>query len=337
MTFLHDLRFGARLLAKPPAFTALAALSLAVGIGANTTVFTLVNAVLLHPLPVDDPAELVSVFTTDERNNNQVGQLGFLQLSPMNYRDLRDNNDSFSGLAAHTGIPLNITGGTGNPDQVFGEIVTGNYFTVLGARPMVGRVFLPDEDRNPGEKLVCVLGYGEWQKRFGGDPSIVGRTVSLNEQQFTVVGVMPKGFKGTNAIGAPALWVPYMTYPQTVNGFFLELLRPDSRRGLAFNVTGRLKPGVTVQRAEANMKTIARQLEQEYPNENTGRNVTLLPLATETINPGFRSNLVAAGGLLMTIVGLVLLIACANVANLLLARASARQREIALRLSLGAG
>ena len=149
---LRDLNHGARLLAKSPGFTIAAVLSLALGIGANTTIFTLINAVLLHPLPVDDPAELISVFTTDERN--QGGQLGFLQLSPMNYRDLRDKNDVFTGLAAHAGLPLNITGGTGNPEQVAGEIVTGNYFGVLGARPIVGRVFLPDEDKNPGEKLV---------------------------------------------------------------------------------------------------------------------------------------------------------------------------------------
>jgi putative ABC transport system permease protein len=333
-TLLQDLRYGTRLLVKSPGFTLVAALSLALGIGANTTIFTLVNAVLLNPLPVEDPSQLVSVWTTDERN--QAGALGFLQVSPMNYKDLRDKNEVFSGLAGHTGLPLNITGGTGEPQQVFGEIVTGNYFGVLGAKPAIGRGFVPDEDQTPGAKLVCVVGYGEWQKRFGGDPSIVGRTISLNGQQFTVVGVMPKGFKGTNAIGAPAVWVPYMSYPQTTTGFFLELIRPDQRRGLVFNVTGRLKPGVSVRQAEANLKTIARQLEQEYPNDNKGRNVTLVPLAQATINPGFRGNIVAAGGLLMTIVALVLLIACANVANLLLARASARQREIAVRLSLGA-
>jgi predicted permease len=335
-TLVHDLKYGARMLAKTPGFTAVAALSLALGIGANTTIFTLVNAVLLNPLPVEDPSQLVSIWTTDERNQANQAAFGFLQTSPMNFRDLRDKNEVFSGIAAHVGIPLNITGGTGQPEQIFGEIVTGNYFSVLGARPQVGRGFLPDEDQVPGAKLVAVLGYGEWQKRYGGDPSIVGRTINLNGGAFTVVGVMPKGFKGTNAIGAPALWVPYMTYQQTTNGFFRELAEPTSRRGLVFNITGRLKPGVSVQQAEANFKTIARQLEQEYPNENQGRSVTLIPLAQATINPGFRDNIVKAGGVLMTIVGLVLLIACANVANLLLARAAARQKEIAVRLSLGA-
>ncbi len=260
-TLLQDLKFGVRLLAKTPGFTLVAALSLALGIGANTTIFTLINAVLLNPLPVADPAQLVSVFTSDER---QTGGLGnFLQLSPMNYKDLRDQNAVFSGLTAHTGLALNVSGGKGEAEQVFGEIATGNYFDVLGAKPLLGRGFRPDEDQHPGAALVTVLGYGEWQNRFGGDASIVGRAIKVNGRDFTVLGVMPKGFKGTNAIGAPALWVPYMTYQETTSGFLQELIKPDGRRGLAFNVTGRLKPGVSVQQAEANLKTIARQLAQD--------------------------------------------------------------------------
>src|SRR6478672_10271755 len=264
-TLLQDLKFGVRLLAKSPGFTLVAALSLALGIGANTTIFTLVNAVLLHSLPVEDPSQLVSVYVVDERNQDGIGS-GFLQLSPANFADLRQKNEVFTDMAAHQGLPLNISGGKGDPEQVFGEIVSGNFFSVLGARPLIGRGFLPDEDKNPGEKLVCVLGYGEWQKRFGGEPSIVGRDIDLNGRKFTVVGVMPQGFKGTNAIGAPALWVPYMTYRETTTGFLQELIRPDSRRGLVFDVTARLKPGMSIKQAEANVKTLARQLEQEYPN-----------------------------------------------------------------------
>src|SRR5712692_6632415 len=156
-TFFQDLKFGARLLAKTPGFTVIAALSLALGIGANTTIFTLVNAVLLNPLPVEDPSQLVSVWTTDERNQGTA--LGFLQTSPLNFRDLRDKNEVFSGLTGHAGLPLNITGGSGQPEQIFGELVTGNFFSILGARPQIGRGFLADEDRTPGEKLVCVI-YG---------------------------------------------------------------------------------------------------------------------------------------------------------------------------------
>src|SRR3954462_6529103 len=144
----QDLKFGARLLVKSPGFTAIAALSLALGIGANTTIFTLVNAVLLNPLPVEDPSQLVSVFATDERNQNAAG-FGFLQLSPANFKDLRDKNETLSGMTAYQGIPLNISGGTGEPQQIFGEIVTGNYFTVLGAKPLLGRGFLADEDVTP--------------------------------------------------------------------------------------------------------------------------------------------------------------------------------------------
>jgi macrolide transport system ATP-binding/permease protein len=331
-TLLHDLKFGVRLLTKSPGFTAIAALSLALGIGANTTIFTLINAILLNPLPVEESSRLVAVWTTDERNTG--GFNSFMQTAALNFRDLRDKNDVFAGLAAHQGIPLNISSGTGEPQQIFGEMVTGNYFSLLGAKPFIGRGFLADEDRVPGAKLVTVLGYNLWQRRFGGDRSILDKTVTLNNQAFTVVGVMPSGFKGINAIGTPALWVPYMTYPQTTTGFLREGI--DSRRALLFNVTGRLKPEVTIAQATANLKTIASQLEKEYPNDNKGRSVVLLPIAQSTLNPAFRSIIVIAGQLLMTIVALVLLIACANVANLLLARAAARQKEIAVRLSLGA-
>jgi predicted permease len=330
---LQDLRFGARMLAANPGFTLVAVLSLALGIGANSTIFTVVNAVLLNPLPVKDASTLVSVFTTDDRNRGNGQLFAFLQTSRLNLEDYRAQNTVFSQLATYNGLALSFSG-RGEPEQVFGEMVSGNFFDVLGVTPSRGRAFLPDEDVVPGQKLVTVLSDAFWQRRLGGDPSVVGSTLTLNGHAFTVVGIAPPGFKGANAIVSPALWVPVMTHPQVARGFLQENI--DSRRALLFNAVGRLKPGVTLEQAEANLKTIADRLAREYPNDNAGRNVALKPLAESTINPGFRENFVRAGGLMMTVVGLVLLIACANVANLLLARASARQREVAVRLSLGA-
>ena len=245
-TLLQDFRFAARLLLKSPGFTAVAVLSLALGIGANTTIFTLVNAVLLHPLPMKDPDSLVAVFTTDERNRGAFFNL--MPTSPLNFADYRKLSDVFTGLVAHQGLPLSFAG-KGEPEQIFGEMVSGDFFTVLGVTPALGRAFLPDEDEVPGRSLVTVLSHNFWQRQLGGDPRIVGQTLTLNGHAFTVVGVAPKGFKGVNTIAQPALWLPFMAHPQVATGFLKENI--DSRRALIFDVAGRLKPGVTLAQAEA--------------------------------------------------------------------------------------
>lgn len=331
-TLFNDIRFAFRLLARNPMLTLVAALSLGLGIGANTTIFSLINEVFLRPLPLKDPSGLVAVFTADERNRQQAFG-GFMATSRLNFQDYRDKNQVFDGLVAHsfTGVSLS---GSGEPEQIPAEIVSPDYFQVLGAPIAIGRAFLPDEEKLIGAAPITVLSHGLWQRRFGGDRNIVGQPITINGRAFTVVGVAAEGFKGTNAIGGGQLWLPFAMYRETTSGFALE--NWDSRRALLFQITGRLKPGVTLDQASAQMNTIATALAQEFPNENRGRSLTLVPLAQATINPGFRGNFVTAGALLMVIVGLVLLVACANVANLLLARASARRQEIAVRLSLGA-
>jgi putative ABC transport system permease protein len=331
MTLTQDIRYGIRVLMKSPGFVIAAVLSLALGIGANTTIFTMVNSVFLTPLPVDKPSELIYVFGTD--SNNATNVLGaFLPISYPNFTDYRQQNDVFVDTGAYSyPLPASLAGGE-KPTPVMGQLVSGNYFGLLGVHITVGRAFLPEEDQTPGANAVAVLNHKFWQRRFGGDSAIVGQTIRLNGHPFTVIGVAPAGFEGTIGVISPDFWAPVMSHPFLVAG---SLGVDKSRRLLFFNVFGRLKPSVTIGQARASLETIGKRLEQEYPVDNKGRSVGVLPLREATIPPTFRSIVMQGSVLLTVIVGLVLLIACANLANLMLARANARRREFTVRIALG--
>jgi len=334
-TLWQDVRFALRILIKNPGFSVIAILSLALGIGANTTIFTVVNAILLNPLPVKQISRVVQVDTVDTKTRVTAANVTKLGMSYPNFQDYAREGKLFSGLSCVVGpLPLTWSGGA-EPKQIFGQMVSANYFAVLGLRPFAGRFFLPDEDTKPGGNNLVVLSYSLWVNKFGSDPSVVNKVVTLNATSYSVIGVAPRGFKGAFTFGnAEQVWLPVSMYPQVLAGFFKDNF--NDRRFLTTAVIGRIKDGVSLNEAEASLKTIASNLEREFPKDNASRSVALTPLAEAAVGVNNRDQFVLAGGLMMAIVGLVLLIACANLANLLLAQSASRQKEIGLRAALGA-
>jgi putative ABC transport system permease protein len=319
----QDIRYGARMLLKSPGFTVIVVFVLALGVGANTAIFSVVNNVLLRALPFRHADRTVVVWEHNRLSSNLKNVI-----SAANFLDWRDAQNVFDEMAAFYDARLNLTG-TGEPEEISSQVTTANLFRLLGADPAMGRAFTPEDARQVGETVV-VISHGLWQRRFGGTADILGKTITLGGERATIVGVMPIDFKWFikegSRTGKPAeLWTPFEFTPA-------HRTEAPTGRGRYMTAVARLKPGVSLQQAEAEMHAIAARLEAQHPRYNTNHGVNLVPVREQ-----FAGQIKTALFVLLGAVGFVLLIACANVANLLLARAAARQREIAIRSALGAG
>ena len=334
--FRQDLRGGIRNLLKQPAFTAVAVLSLGLGIGANTAIFTIINAVFLHPLPVAEPSRLIEMFTHDTKALDPSAQATFTPTSLPNFKDYRERNTVFADMCAATSFPLALNWtGKAEPEQLNAFMTTSNYFDVLGVKPALGRFFAPEEDSKPGGNPLVVLSYTLWAKRFGLDPNVLGRAMTLNQDTYTVIGVAPAGFKGTFSLANPEMiWVPISMRTRLATGILKEYA--ETRRLRWLTMVGRLKEGVTEAQAGAELKILAAALEKEYPNENRGRTIETATLSQSALGINQRQQFELAGAVLMSVVGLVLLIACVNLANLLLAQSAQREKEMTIRAAIGA-